>query len=73
MHKASRLPGGLRRSAKSLTPALVYRRAVGDGSTSNPLGNAVPIPGRHTSQRLRLGAKRAEWREPPGPRAARCA
>jgi hypothetical protein len=25
--------------------ALVYRRAVGDGSASNPLGDAVPNPG----------------------------
>ena len=48
---AHRLPGGLRRSAKSLTAALVYRRAVGDGWASNPYGDAVPIPGRHTSQR----------------------
>jgi hypothetical protein len=29
----------------SFTPALVYRRAVGEGSASEPLGDAVPIPG----------------------------
>ena len=35
----------------SFTAVLVYRRAVGDGWASNPYGDAVPIPGRHTSQR----------------------
>jgi hypothetical protein len=39
------LPGGLRRPAKTHTTAFVYRRAVGDGSASNSLRDAVPIPG----------------------------
>jgi hypothetical protein len=29
----------------SFATAFVYRRAVGDGSDSNPLGDAVPNPG----------------------------
>jgi hypothetical protein len=41
-------PGGHRRirfPLCSFPAVLVYRRAVGDGSASNPLGDAVPIPG----------------------------
>jgi hypothetical protein len=73
-HAFASLPGGLRRSAKtrSFTAILVYRRAVGDGwaGGTNPLRESDLA--LRTSQRLRLDGTRAERREPPGPRAARC-
>ena len=38
-------PAKFKGEKRSFTAALVYRRAVGDGSASNPLGDAAPIPG----------------------------
>ena len=59
-HVFAPLPGGLRRSAKNGvgTSAVVYRRAVGDGSWggTQPLGECISA--LRPSLRLQLGGKR---------------
>jgi hypothetical protein len=61
-------PAKFKGEKRSFTAAVVYRRAVGDGSPSNPLSDAVPIPGATRASAFGLAVnEKSRPRLPPIP------